>query len=135
MRKYFLAFLVIILLGFQVPYRISGKYKVVYDKENFLSGKTDYIIEFREKNYTKQFEENETIIGGISRISNVKSKTLIHLRDFVYSHPRAEINNIKPKGHIVMEFEESDLDTIFFRMTYKKQLDRTLNTGKLIKIK
>ena len=135
MRKYFIAFLVIASFGFQVPYQIAGKYKVVYDKENFLKGKTDYIIEFGEKNYTKQFDENETIIGEISRISNGKYKTLIHLHDLVFSHPRAEIDDIKPKGHIVIEFEESDEDTIIFRTTLKKQLDRTLNTGKLIKIK
>ncbi len=136
MRKYIIAFLVIVLFSFQVPLRINGKYKVVHDKvANRVEDEVDYIIEFREENYTKQYQEDETEKGRILRISNRKSKNLIRLRDLTYSHPKAGIYNQKLKTNQVLEFEESDLDTIPFRTIDIKQLDKIVNTGKLIKIK
>ncbi len=133
MRKYLLVFGIIILFGFKTSFQISGKYKIVYDNYS-TNEKADCIIDFRTKDYTKQTSE-DSIIGGITRINSGELKTIIHLRDFVYGHPRAEVNNTKQKGNVVIEFQESELDTIIFRTTYTKQLERTLNTGKLIKIK
>jgi hypothetical protein len=131
MKKYLLIFGILILFGFKTSFQIYGKYKIVYDSNNKTA---NCIIDFKTQNYTKQTDE-DTIIGGITRVNSEGSKTMIQLRDFVFSYPRAEINNIKPKGYIVIEFQESDLDTIVFRTTFTKQLERTINTGKLIKIK
>ncbi len=135
MKNYFIVFSAITLLSFQLPFQISGKYKVVYDKKYYSNGEADCIINFKEKNYTKNISQNESFEGGISRILNENSKTVIQLQDFIISHPKAEVNNIKPKGKVIIEFEESDLDTISFRTTFTKQLNITINTGKLIKMK
>ncbi|WP_395063407.1 hypothetical protein [Flavobacterium sp.] len=134
MKKYFIAFLIILLFSFQLPFRISGKYKVVYDKKYYPNIETDCVINLKENNYTKTQGQNKICEGGISRISYGNSKTIIYLQDFYFSHPRAELNNIKPKGYTIIEFEESDLDTISFRTTFTKQLNITINTGKLIRM-
>ena len=124
--------IVISLLFFlQFPFHISGKYKVEFDKKYYPNNEANFTIDFAEKNYIK----SDSIQGGITRIYKKDSKTIIHLQDFVFIQPKLEINNMKPKGKLVIEFEESDLDTIQFRTTYTKQLETTIHTGKLIKIK
>ena len=123
--------IVISLLFFlQFPFHITGKYKVEFDKKYYPNNEANFTIDFAEKNYTK----SDSIQGGITRIYKKDSKTIIHLQDFVFIQPKLE-NNMKPKGKLVIEFEESDLDTIQFRTTYTKQLETTIHTGKLIKIK
>lgn len=119
------------LFFLQFPFHISGKYKVEFDKKYYPNNEANFTIDFAEKNYMK----SDSIQGGITRIYKKDSKTIIHLQDFVFIQPKLEKNNMKPKGKLVIEFEESDLDTIQFRTTYTKQLETTIHTGKLIKIK
>jgi len=123
--------IIISIFFFQLPFHISGNYKVELDEQYRQSEDASLFINFTGKNYTK----SDSIRGGITRIYNENSKTIIHLQDYVFSHPRPEKNINKPNGKVIIEFEESDFDTIRFRTTYNKQLDKTINTGRLIKIK
>ena len=134
MKKVGILILSIVLLGFQKEFKISGKYKVVFDKKD-ESKIEDYIIEFKENNYMKLFN-NDTVVGAITRFKNSQKKNTIYLYDFLFIQNKAQISPpLINYGKLILEIQESDSDTLKFRSTYDKQLHLTINTGQMIRLK
>ena len=135
MRKYCFILGILFLLSFKSVNGISGKYKVVLDSkfEQFQKSSC-YLISIREKNYTKKYLDNENVEGGITIIEGRNSKKIYYLEDFLFvlNKAKKDSSNLPPLGKIIMEVEELSTDTLSFRTTYKRQLNVTINTGKLI---
>jgi hypothetical protein len=134
MKKYCFIIGILFLLSFKSSSGISGKYKIVFDAKSETAQKTDYFITIKEKNYTKTVD-GENTEGGISVVEKNNGKKIYYLKDFLFVQNKKVIDTgkLKPMGKVVMEVEEINKDTLNFRTTYDRQLQITINTGKLIR--
>ena len=134
MKKYCFILGMFFLLSFKSVTGISGKYDVVMDSKFEQKKESRYTITINENKYTKNYADGDNIEGGIKIVDDKNSKKIYYFKDFIFSQPKKVVNTI-PKGKIVMEVEEKNADTLVFRTTYDKQLEVTINTGKLIRQK
>lgn len=138
MRKYCFIFGLFFLLSFKSINGISGEYKVVFDSKFKQFQKSScYQISIKENKYSKKYFDNEIVEGGITIIEGKNSKKIYYLQDFmlVIHKARKDSSHLPPLGKMIMEVEELSTDTLSFRTTYKRQLNVTINTGKLVRQK
>lgn len=62
---------------------------------------------------------------------------IYYLKDFLFVQEKVILDTLKlhTLGKLIMEVEEINTDTLSFRTTYDRQLNVTINTGKLIRQK
>jgi len=121
--------------------KISGLYTVVFDKQFDPNNRNYYIISFSDTNtYVKQMRIGPWIYGKVDRFSINQSKTIVYLDDITkydtskYDTPKNQVQiALKDMGKEIMEFEETEDDTLYFRTTYTNMPNVTRNKGKLIK--
>lgn len=136
MKKYYLILVMFLLLSFKSVFEISGKYDVIFDS-NFINHGSKYTIIINENKYTKEYSDGEKVNGGIQVIEGKNSKKTYYLKDYLIVQQKVTFDSLKPItiGKVIMEVEEINADTLMFRTTYDRQLNVTINTGKLIRQK
>ncbi|RDC61966.1 hypothetical protein [Adhaeribacter pallidiroseus] len=138
MKLIIIAFILFYPLYQYNNFKISGDYTVILDKKNRNKISQNYIITFRGSTYTKEVNNGKKINGKIVRVTQVDKNSpvtyLIDAKDYPSKNYLDSSFN-KSFGDVVIEFKESEKDTLNFRLTYYSNLHITINTGKLIKVK
>jgi len=118
--------------------QVKGVYKVVFDKEFNSDESLGYVISFKDNTYVKKLKDGKEIKGKIKRMPSPggKAKT-VYLKDLVEYTPVNHLDSLiyESFGDTIIEFEESNEDTLNIRTTYQGNLHVTVNQGKLIRIK
>ena len=136
MKKYYFILGMFLLLSFKSVFEISGKYDVILDS-NFKNHGSKYAIIINGNKYSKEYSNGEKVNGGIQVIEGKNYKKIYYLKDYLLFQPKVTLDSLKSitMVKVITEVEEIDADTLMFRTTYDRQLNVTINTGKLIRQK
>ncbi len=129
----------LLILSFQEPFKISGKYKVVHNDlrtPNGIIKVDDFEIVFNKDTYKKTFPKGEKVNGTLKRIKVNNNETIIYLNDIIKVQLEIQLDSLlwESHGNPVIELQELNADTIPFRTTFNYNLHITKNEGMLIRV-
>jgi len=124
--------------------KMTGTYKINFNKDN------DYIFDMDNQSYTSVYKSGSIAKGKFKVVRLSSERILLVCNDLIFKNGHDYIKDINEKedsvyigvehwyknlGSTVFEINKKDTENLKYRKTYGNQIEKTEETGILIRIK
>jgi hypothetical protein len=135
--KVFITILFTVIISNYNPEKIYGKYHIIYNNEFSETDNNDFILNFNSNKYIEKIGNKRFYTKGRFKIVKISdTKKQIILTDKIFRTEMKEEKVVfKSLGSRVFEISDKNSDTIPFREFYSNEFEKTISSGKFVKIK